>query len=676
VLNFQRAAPLRRELAAMGLGDKALWAVRSGWNRLPNATWGAVTAQDQARYAAAAFDLAWEQWPWLAALGWAIDRPAAAGDDPIWGFALHEQDGAPAPVLAALQERLPAYTATRPQRQADAANLGGWLWAWLPLVGGLALVAWRSVAAARIVPWSYLIESWRRLPWPVQALAWGGLLWLYHVAEWPLLIGFCWLLWMLLCLTQPRAGLALAALLLPFYYQHKELPLVDAVFAVPPATAALLCLLPALLLEARRSHFRLAALDTAALALLGISLLSAARVWQWPAFGRGLLDLVLVPLGLWFAVRVLEGRSWRSHGVNRPRAPRTNSELGKLLRAERGAWRGFIQQTSSTALALFAGGVLVAAWGMLAWLAGQGVPVDGVLRLVGPHFSPNHTALYLLRTLFLGIGLVAAAWAVSRARAARGCADWTVDDAAARGRADWTGDDSPAHPLTNSPAHHPWSVTATLAAAATLVLAALVLTGSRGALLLGLPVGALVMGWVALRRQPGLLRWLAAHPLARVAALLGVLAVAVAAVLLWDRMLNRQTLSLRIDLWEASLRLWLDHLLLGVGPGGFFWSYPAYLPLGSAGEPNQLHPHNVWLEAATTWGLLGFGWLGLLVWQAAALWQGRKPQPPADAWLAAGLLAALLAAFAHAQMDAFFLLPDLAAWNLLALALVAERVRG
>ena len=42
-------------------------------------------------------------------------------------------------------------------------------------------------------------------------------------------------------------------------------------------------------------------------------------------------------------------------------------------------------------------------------------------------------------------------------------------------------------------------------------------------------------------------------------------------------------------------------------------------------------------------------------------------------WLSVGLVAALLAAFAHAQMDAFFLLPDLAAWNALALALLISR---
>lgn len=323
------------------------------------------------------------------------------------------------------------------------------------------------------------------------------------------------------------------------------------------------------------------------------------------------------------------------------------------------------------ALALFAGGVLVAAWGLLAWVRGEGVPVDGVLRLVGPHYSPNHTALYLLRTLFLGLGLLAAT------RVARRRADWTgrrVHNANRHATSvTYIAADSPRHPLTLSPSH--------LVIPLLLVLLALVLTGSRGALLLGLPVGALVMGAVALRRQPGLLRWLAAHPVARVVAAVALAAAAVAALLLWDRLLNHQTLNLRLDLWEASLRLWRDHLLLGVGPGRFFWSYPAYLPLGGAWEPNQLHPHNVWLEVATTWGLLGFGWLGLLLWQGATLWQrgavlpGRQ-QPLARTWLVAGLLAAMLAAFAHAQVDAFFLLPDLAAWNLLALALVSERVSG
>ncbi len=202
------------------------------------------------------------------------------------------------------------------------------------------------------------------------------------------------------------------------------------------------------------------------------------------------------------------------------------------------------------------------------------------------------------------------------------------------------------------------------------------LTGSRGALLLGLPVGILVLAWGILRRRPALLRKPLAHPVTRWVLLGGCLAGAAAVLLLRDRLLNQQTFNLRIDLWAASLRLWRDHLLLGVGPGGFFWTYPAYLEPSASVEPNQLHPHNVWLEVLTTWGLLGAAWLGLLLWYVAAYLKAavrRRMQPAPVDWFGLGLAAALLAAFAHAQVDAFFLLPDLAAWNALALALLISR---
>lgn len=627
VLGFQRAALIRRELVTMGLGNKPVWAVRFGWNRMPNNLWGTVTPETQADYAAGAMDLAWRQWPWLEALGWAVARPAAPGD-PRWGLALYEPDGAPAPVLEALR----AWLATSPTDLRNAAqpappvSLNATWFAGLLLGCGLAVVAWRSMAAARIVPWTQWMGGWRRLPWPAQAAGWIGLLLLYYFAVWPPLLGLCWLIWILLCFAQPRVGLATAAALLPFYFQHKDLYLVDTVIAVPPATAASACLLPAILLYGRRRRGWFTSVDAAALGLLVVSVPAAARVWQWEAYRQGMVDLVLVPLALWFAVRILDDKA----------SERTAGGLAYNI-----------------AQALFAGGVLAAAWGLAAWLRGHGVDIDSMRRLVGPHFSPNHTALYLLRTFFLGAGL-AAAWYADPAGATR---KWE----GGRGILLW--------------------------AATALVLLALVLTGSRGALLLGLPVGLLVLIWTALRERSGLLRRLAAHPVTRWLLAAGLLAGAAAILLLWERLLNQQTLNLRIDLWEASLRLWRDHLLLGVGPGGFFWTYPAYLLPGASIEPNQLHPHNVWMEIATTWGLLGFAWLGLLVWYAAAyVTQYRaaavqrpypvSPTPPVPVdWLSAGLAAALLAAFAHAQVDAFFLLPDLAAWNALALALLLSRRR-
>ena len=218
VLDFQRAALIRRALAAMGLGDKPLWAVRYGWNRAPNGVWGAVTPQAQAAYAVDAMDLAWRRWPWLEALGWAVDRPAAAPGDPRWGFALSAPDGAPAPVLAALAQWL---AAPRPALRAGALGLAApWPWlAWLLLVGGLAAVIWRSAAAARLLPWAQWLGGWRGLPWPLHLAAWGGLLLLYYFAVWPPLVGLCWLLWVLLFLARAPGGAgpggSTAAILLP-----------------------------------------------------------------------------------------------------------------------------------------------------------------------------------------------------------------------------------------------------------------------------------------------------------------------------------------------------------------------------------------------------------------------------------------------------------------------------
>ena len=501
VLDYQRAAFIRRELAAIGLADKALWGVRFGWNREPNGIWGAVTPQTQADYSADALNLAWSRWPWLEALGWVVDRPPATAADPRWGFALSEQDGAPAPVSLALREWLAsALSSARPSTTATQAApscrplplcLPVPTWGSLLLLGGgVAVVVWRSLAAARLLPWAQWLAGWRRLPWFLQAAGWAGLLLLYYFAVWPPLIGLCWLLWTLLCLAQPRVGLAVAAVLLPFYFQHKDLHLVDSVLAVPPATAAVACLLPAVIVRARRRRDWFTTADAVAVAFLGIGLLSAAGAWQWLAYRQGLLDLVLLPVALWFALRILDD------------APFTGTLPGSA--PVKGAY--------VVGLALFAGGVLTAMWGLMVWFGGQGVEVDGVRRLVGPHFSPNHTALYLVRTLFLGIGLAAACYGRAGTWACR----------PARRRADWTGavveggavsrtrdvleaggvlkagvvagvDVVPGTRMARL-------VGAWLWAASVLVLLALVLTGSRGALLLGIPAGTLVLAWAALRR--------------------------------------------------------------------------------------------------------------------------------------------------------------------------------
>jgi O-antigen ligase len=323
-----------------------------------------------------------------------------------------------------------------------------------------------------------------------------------------------------------------------------------------------------------------------------VSLLATVNVWQWPVYWHGLVTLVLTPLVLWFGVRILA---------------RDQAALWRLA-----AW-------------LAAGGVAVAAWGLAAWLQGEGVAVDDVRRLVGPHFSPNHTALYLERTFFVVLGLVLAA--PRRAR--------------------------------------PWLTVVCLG-----VAGALLLTGSRGAVL-GLLAGLLVVALFAMRRRPAIARLLRLRrgAIAWLAMIAGVPLVALASWQ-WARLLNWQTVLLREELWRAALALWLVHPWVGVGPGGFFWNYPAFLAPGPVIESNQLHPHNLWLEVVTTWGLLGLAWLGILLWTT---WRTRRRgavYPPAAYWLAVGLAAGVAAGIIHGQTDAFFLLADITGWNALAWAML------
>lgn len=327
-----------------------------------------------------------------------------------------------------------------------------------------------------------------------------------------------------------------------------------------------------------------------------MSLLSGEDAWPRTAYQSGLMELVVYPLLLYTAVRSLASTRRLCHALM---------------------------------LCAFAGGVLVAILGLAGWLRGAGVQVDGVLRLLGPYYSPNHTALYLLRTLFLGLGIALAAGGA-----------WTR----------WLG-----------------------LLAILVVVTALALTASRGAWLLGMPAGVAfcILWWrieksgaTAITRRTTLIM-----SVAIVALLAGVF------LLLGSRLTNSATIASRWSIWRNAWQLWLDHWLVGVGPGGFFWRYPAYLAQFT-NEPNIVHPHNVWLEVAATWGVVGWLWLvALLAFVVQAVQWVHTLESSRETWLVAGGVAGLVAALAHAQVDTFWLLPDLAAWNWLVLGLLANAKR-
>jgi O-antigen ligase len=60
----------------------------------------------------------------------------------------------------------------------------------------------------------------------------------------------------------------------------------------------------------------------------------------------------------------------------------------------------------------------------------------------------------------------------------------------------------------------------------------------------------------------------------------------------------------RIFIWKSTLNMIKDHPVLGVGTGMFFATYPRYL-LPGAPEKEVSYAHNIFLEAAVEFGLIG-----------------------------------------------------------------------
>ena len=193
-----------------------------------------------------------------------------------------------------------------------------------------------------------------------------------------------------------------------------------------------------------------------------------------------------------------------------------------------------------------------------------------------------------------------------------------------------------------------------------LVTAALVLSLSRGALLLALPAAVLAIGWWA----GGRYRWMALVlvlvggllliPLLRFPRFAGLLD------------LEQGTTFFRLKLWRSSLRMIREHPLLGVGPGNYLDAYRTRYVLPSAWEEFNLeHAHNMLLDHWTRLGLLGVV-AGLAV--QVTFWSQVRRTIGEDA-LVLGLVGAMAALLAHGLVDNAVFFPDLALTFFLMLAM-------
>ena len=212
------------------------------------------------------------------------------------------------------------------------------------------------------------------------------------------------------------------------------------------------------------------------------------------------------------------------------------------------------------------------------------------------------------------------------------------------------------------------------------VAVALLLSFSRAAILLGVPVSLLALGILAGRRW----RW-------TTLALILVAAMAVIPLLSTPRFAglldpHSGTLFFRLQLWRASWKMFWDHPLLGVGPDNFLYQYRGRYILPSAWqEPHLSHAHNFLLTYATRLGILG---LAVGLWLQAAFWRhslalltsgGHATASTRDRRaLAVGLSGSMAYSLAHGMVDASTFFVDLAVALLLGLALVQcdGRYRG
>jgi O-antigen ligase len=242
----------------------------------------------------------------------------------------------------------------------------------------------------------------------------------------------------------------------------------------------------------------------------------------------------------------------------------------------------------------------------------------------------------------------------------------------------------------------------TIAGSISLILVALLMTGTRSALLaLSLLAPALVVIVTRYRHHLALGQWHSAQKLI-VAALLVFGTLGLATLPSGNAQINRESggvttplgrsyhraaaavkpaeyssgsFSIRIVLWRATARMMLDRAMAGVGAGAWEVEIPRFETLDTRFETDY-YPHNEYLQLLSEYGLI-VGGLSLAFWVAYWLFAiGTTLRLPPAAWSRAPprafALASLMALFVVSGAGFPWHLASCAALLSLCLALVAR----
>ncbi len=658
VLNFRRAELLRKVMQAHGDASKPLWLTFYGWNSPVTSgarpsPWKTVTPEAQARYAAEAVEYARAHWPWASAMFWGVWQPNAPSDDPRWGFALMTPDGRSRPVLDSLCRAISdsnGWLGAGRHRADDPALRydGGWRVTPLgadigkdgdeltiPFVGrGIAITIrrgeYRAYFTATVdgkpapaLPRDGSGQAYLILYDPLrevatvplaQSLSFGR-----HLAKITAHRGWGqWALKDVVVLDSPmkqwgfvEIALFLAATVAFFLGLWLASWGIELPPALHPAVGWGLALVAFVMPFAGSRWY-----EVALWALFAVAVASAAYGRLDKSIGITFSSDLAWPTALLGAAFFAVLAASRFGVANREfRVVFLDGFLLYLL-AVRTPFRWHVLD------GWMLGGAFVALWGLAQAVTGHGlITAEGVFRIRGPYGSPNNLALYLERVLPLMLAVV----------------------------------------LLGANKRRQWVYGVLLVP----VSAALFLTFSRGALLLGIPVALLFLGVVGGWLSEGAVRrrlWAgtAVFLLLALLAMFPFLATPRFRTLL---SIHHGTGAFRVALWKSAWKMFLGSPWFGVGPDNFLYRYRTFYMLPWAWrEPNLSHPHNVLLDFATRLGIPGLlagAWLawGLL----QRVWRGILSGDRVRQVVLLGLAAGWCATLAHGMVDNSIFLPDLMA---------------
>jgi O-antigen ligase len=449
---------------------------------------------------------------------------------------------------------------------------------------------------------------YRRLPDGSQLVLTAAAASIFYVAPAFFVYVLALVILFFLVYARPAWGLALAALFFPFYVLPKPVgsyrfsPVEIFVLLTAAATFA------ASAVRLRRAYLTSPDHQVALTAL-------ARQIWPrvrkqlvTADFAAGFFVLVAT-LSLLFTERLgVAQNEWRVVIVE----PVLLYLLLRLISPSKGEMWTILD-------AFVLGGIVVAGYGLWQYALGQNVITvgGGLARLRSIYGSPNNVALYLGRILPFLFAMLLMGRATRLRRVLYGLALVPVG-------------------------------------------LSLILTFSKGALFLGVPagLGLVFILWLRSTRR-ALWPWVVGAMLLLIAG--GVAALSVPG--LAGRLdLQGTTSVLRLSLWHASVNMFLDHPLFGVGLDNFLYAYRGRYILESGWEePNLNHPHNIVLDFATRLGIAG---LIAGVWLLAALIRNlwRLPECVNAEWkpVAIAIAGSCAQMLAHGLVDHSFFLVDLA----------------